>query len=156
MEVDQYETQSYETGHIFIFISRGLHKIVKLVRYNEINITYNKGDNEQYKAFNLGFGNKKEGSFEIDDLARSNNGDMYLVFNTVLQTIPIFFKKNKYSAIHVMGSDEIRHLAYHRFINQRYVDLILEFEFYGSLDGQVCIYEIGTIYDYIVILLKMH
>ena len=155
MEIDQYETQSYKAGHVFTFISRGLHDIVKVVRYDEINIIYSIGSNKQYKAFNLGFGNKKDGSFEFDDLMRSNNGDMYLVFNTVLQTIPIFFSKYKYSAIHVAGSDKIRHLVYHRFINQRYVELIMKYEFYGSLDGIILIYDIGTIYDYIVVIPKM-
>ncbi len=155
MELEQYETQSDETGCFFTFISRGLKDVVKIVRYDKIQIFYNKSGLDKIESFNLGFGNKLLGSYDIDDLERSNNGDMYIVFNTVLNTIPIFFKNFENSAIHVKGSDEIRHLAYHRFINQRYKKLILEYEFYGSQNGTIQSYEVGTIYDYIVVLPKM-
>ena len=140
MEIDQYETQSYNSGHIFTFISRGLNDLVKIVRYERMNIIYNKNEHENFKSFNLGFGNKMDESFEIDDLARSNNGDMYIVFNTVLHSIPIFFSKFENATIHIKGSDKVRHTAYHRFINQRYRELFLEYELYGSLKGEVLIY----------------
>lgn len=155
MELDRYEISQNSNGKVFTFISRGFSDIVKVVRYDELNIIYRNEERKEFKAYNLGFGNKMEGSFEFDDKVRSNNGDMYRVFNSVLFTIPIFFQKFNDSAIHVKGSDQIRHLAYHRFINQRYQNLTLQYRFYGSINGMLQKYNITTIFEYIVILPKM-
>lgn len=156
MEIDKYETQSDGAGLVFTFISIGKRDIVKLVRYDKENIVYTTPDGTRIEAYNLGFGDKEEGSFRVDDKARSNNGDMFIVFNTVLHTIPIFYSKLGNAAIHVRGADDIRHRAYDRFIDKRYDELIGEYLFYGSVAGVVTEYERGTIYDYIIVLPKMY
>ena len=154
MDIDRYETQSDDDNHIFTFISEGDLDIIKIVRYDRENIVYKNLDGNTFNAYNLGFGDKKSNLNCIDDLARSNNGDMYLIFNTILHTIPLFFSKKKNAAIHIRGAERTRHLIYLRFLNQRYDKLILEYMFYGSLAGVIHPFEKGTFYDYIVVMPK--
>jgi len=154
MEIDQFETQSDNEGKIFTFISVGKMNIIKIIRYDREDIIYNDLIGNMLTASNLGFGDKKSDTYQIDDIARSNNGDMFMVFNTILHTIPIFFSKMNNTAIHIKGADKVRHIAYHRFLNQRYDELINEYYFYGSLNRVIYPYEKGTIYDYIVALIK--
>jgi hypothetical protein len=55
--------------------------------------------------FNLGFGDYDMDTGMINDESMSDNGDVYRIFNTVLNTIPLFFEKYPEAAILVTGSD---------------------------------------------------
>ena len=155
MQTTIYELQSSGNGHIYTFISKGYKSIVKVVRYDRMHNFYYSKSGAIFNPYNLGFGDKKNELFEFDDFVRSNNGDMLIVFNTVLHTIPMFLEKVGPAAIHIQGSDKIRHLAYHRFINTNYSYLEVKFDFYGSENDVIKDYVIGTIYTYIVIIPKM-
>nr|WP_233244156.1 hypothetical protein [Brumimicrobium oceani] len=69
----------------FIFESKGVRTIVKAIEYSFIRNISGR------KVYNLGFGDFNEKSGLLIDDINSNNGDMRKVFNTVLNTIPIFF-----------------------------------------------------------------
>ena len=60
----------------------------------------------------LGFGDYDEALDTIVDDVNSNNGDIYIVYNTVLSTVPMFFAINEDAAIIVGGSD-----SHYEFIN---------------------------------------
>jgi hypothetical protein len=89
-----------ENRLLFLFESIGARTIVKAVEYSPILDLLDK------KIYNLGFGDFDEENSEINDGINSNNGDMRMVFSTVLNTVPIFFKENPTAGIWVQGSDQ--------------------------------------------------
>jgi hypothetical protein len=155
----------------FYFISNGQIDIIKVIEYSYVR------EFRGVPLYNLGFGDYDLKSDIIDDVVNTNNGDHYMVFNTVLFTIPIFFRYKPNSIIMVQGSDnsedfskdckitckkkctvaECKNLdrrikAYRHYVNKNYNNLLEEYEFWGSFkkpEGQVTIesYEIGMEYD---------
>lgn len=104
-----YKTEQIEEEELklqYLFESSGKNKIIKAVEYLFVGVLDNR------KVFNLGFGDYDEVSGTFIDDTNSNNGDMYTVFNTVLSTVPLFFKKNPSAVIIVSGSD-----SNHDYIN---------------------------------------
>lgn len=83
----------------YLFESDGVKKIIKAIEYTPIQVMGNR------TVFNLGFGDYDEERGTIIDDVNSNNGDMRIVFNTVLSTVPLFFAKNEDAVIIISGSD---------------------------------------------------
>ncbi len=83
----------------FLFESKGIRSIIKAIEYTPVKVMGTR------TVYNLGFGDYDETSGTIIDDINSNNGDMRIVFNTVLSTVPLFFAKNKDAVIIVSGSD---------------------------------------------------
>lgn len=69
----------------YLFASIGNSTIIKAIEYSPITTLGNR------TVYNLGFGDYDEERKTIIDDTNSNNGDMYTVFNTVLNTVPLFF-----------------------------------------------------------------
>ena len=90
----------------YLFESVGEKTIIKAIEYTPIA---NMGGRTVY---NLGFGDYDEALGTIVDDVNSNNGDIYIVFNTVLSTVPMFFAINEDVVIIVSGSD-----SHDEFIN---------------------------------------
>lgn len=85
----------------YLFASVGRRTIIKVIEYSPVTTIGSR------TVYNLGFGDYDETNINgaiIDD-SNSNNGDIYIVFNTVLSTVPIFFKTNPDAVIIVSGSD---------------------------------------------------
>lgn len=85
----------------YLFASVGRKTIIKVIEYSPVTTI------DTRTVYNLGFGDYDETNSNgvvIDD-TNSNNGDIYIVFNTVLSTVPIFFKANPDAVIIVSGSD---------------------------------------------------
>lgn len=100
-DIDIYETSLSIVNSIvqYLFESSGEKKIIKAVQYSRF---------ETQKGaiiYNLGFGDYNFETNSISDKENSNNGDMRNVFNTVLSTVPKFFKDNSDFPIYVQGSD---------------------------------------------------
>lgn len=74
-------------------------EIIKVIDYAPIVDTGN------YIIYNLAFGDYDEENDLVIDKTNSNNGDMYPVFYTVLNSITEFFKKFPTYALFVQGSD---------------------------------------------------
>ena len=147
-----YKTRKEGVEHSteYLFISRGHTDIVKVVQYQYI------GKLDSKPIFNLGFGNYDRDTTQIRDDIISNNGDVYVVFNTVLSTIPEFFISNPGAIIMAQGSDsgiefiencrqtcnkncqanckkENRRITiYREYINKNYGALTKEYTFFGS------------------------
>lgn len=107
------------------------------------------------KVYNLGFGDYDELNGSMIDDINSNNGDMWKVFSTVLNTVPKFFAENKDSAIWVQGSDSAENFrikcqvnckktcnevcknfnrrirTYRYFVDKNFVELSKEYIFFG-------------------------
>ncbi|WP_291131772.1 DUF6934 family protein [Flavobacterium sp. UBA7682] len=90
----------------YLFESVGTKNIIKAIEYTPVTVMGGR------TVYNLGFGDYDEALGTIIDDVNSNNGDMYIVFNTVLSTVPMFFEKNEDSVIIVSGSD-----SHNEFIN---------------------------------------
>jgi len=96
-----YETSLLIENSIihYIFESSGQKRIIKAVQYSRLKSK--SGD----IVYNLSFGDYNSESKSISDIENSNNGDMRNIFNTVLSTIPIFFKEFPEFPIFIQGSD---------------------------------------------------
>ncbi len=98
----------------YLFESKGEKSIIKVIEYTPV------GQINDKIVYNLGFGDYNEEDGNILDGSNSNNGDMRIVFSTVLNTVPKFFEENKDSAIWVQGSDSADDLSrYAKLIAQR-------------------------------------
>jgi hypothetical protein len=103
-----YDTEQIE-GEIkiqYLFASVGKKTIIKAIEYSPITTMGAR------TIYNLGFGDYDEANSTIIDDINSNNGDIYVVFNTVLSTVPVFFETNPDAVILVSGSD-----SHENFIN---------------------------------------
>lgn len=83
----------------YLFESVGIKTLIKAIEYTPVAKLSGR------TVFNLGFGDFDENLGTIVDDINSNNGDIYIVFNTVLSTVPMFFENNKDAVIIVSGSD---------------------------------------------------
>lgn len=96
-----YEFEKEKSAHDlkFFFISKGQQDIIKVIQYSFIQKLNGRG------VYNLGFGDYDLDNDSITDNINSNNGDVYKIFNTVLNTIPVFFENYKNEILMVQGSD---------------------------------------------------
>ena len=83
----------------FVFISTGRIVVSKIIQYT---LTH---QFENRDVYNLGFGDYNARTDQIEDHVNTGNGDAYKVFNTVLSTVPLFFKTFDEAIIMVQGSD---------------------------------------------------
>ena len=83
----------------FYFESIGVKRIIKAVEYSRMRDHYLGG------LYNLGFGDFDPATGKVADDENSNNGDMWVVASTVLDTIPLFFEEHPYDTVYVRGSD---------------------------------------------------
>lgn len=98
-----YPTKEFITPNIFqiTFFSIGIKPTKKIVDYTYL------GQDENIEIFNLGFGDYNSETDTINDLSTSNNGDSRTVLNTVLNTIPVFFKYHPDKMLMIQGSDSM-------------------------------------------------
>jgi hypothetical protein len=158
----------------FYFESVGKGSFLKAIKYSLLSAKL-----EGRAMYNLGFGDYDKENKSICDTNINNNGDVYKVFNTVLNTVPLFFKENPYGIIAVEGSDsdaayfdvcklsckrkctdrckkEGRRIAlYCRFVNNNYSTLSNDYIFEGGVEceGDILVenYEVGKPYNMILI-----
>ncbi|WP_246454775.1 DUF6934 family protein [Hyunsoonleella aquatilis] len=155
--ITAYKTELLDTGTKklqYLFESKGNQSIIKAIEYTPVT----KRDGRT--VYNLGFGDYEEETGTILDDINSNNGDMWKVFSTVLNTVPKFFQENKNSAIWVQGSDsaedfmalcqptcakncdeECRNFnrrikTYRYYVNKNFVELSKEYVFFGLTNGE--------------------
>lgn len=144
-----------ETGIKYFFISQGERDVIKIVEY------YYFDDLGDRKLYNLGFGDYDILNDQIDDKTNTDNGDNYKVFNTVLNTIPVFFQSFADAAVMVRGSDSSdefeqgcrenckkqlcedvcrkkhqRIRLYCSYVSKEYDSLIKEYDFFGGIETQ--------------------
>jgi len=99
-----YESQDVNSIRYF-FLSEGIKTQFKVVEYGFLT-SYLGLD-----VYNLAFGDYDKQNNCLIDNVYSNNGDHYMIFNTVLSTVPKFFKLSPASIIMVQGSDSSNQFA---------------------------------------------
>jgi hypothetical protein len=167
-------TEVKEGKMSFYFKSIGKDIFTKAIKYFPLRLEL-----EGRTVYNLGFGDYDRENDKIDDTSINNNGDVYKVFNTVLNTVPLFFEENPDCILLVEGSDsnvdnfdvcklsctrkctdtckkEGRRMAlYCRFVNNNYSTLSKDYFFEGGIEEEGDIiaesYEVGKPYDSIFI-----
>ncbi len=174
-EVPAYSTELInKTKKVqYLFESKGEKNIIKAIEYTAIRKIQGR------TIYNLGFGDYDEETGEISDDTNSNNGDMYKVFSTVLDTIPKFFKENPDAAIYVQGSDSAdefveqcketcrrncaeskcrnvdrRIKTYRYYVDKNFSDLSQEYLFFGSSESDLVQYVPKTEYNSILVFRK--
>lgn len=172
-----YNTEQIETERKvrYLFESVGSKPIIKIIEYTPLGVM------EGRTIYNLGFGDYHEDSGGIVDDVNSNNGDMYIVFNTILSTVPLFFKANPESVILVSGNDsheqfianclpickkkcldtcknfERRIRTYRYYIDKNFDELSKEFIFFGrnkTLENTFVQYVPSHVYNDILVYKK--
>ncbi len=147
---------------LYFFESNGSKSIIKAIEYFPIM------EMNDRVVFNLGFGDYVDGLGTIVDNVNSNNGDVYIVFNTVLSTVPMFFDKYPEAVLIVSGSDnhdefvnnclpvctkkckgdcknyQRRIKLYRAFVNKHFKELCKEYVFFGRYKSDP-----GTTFQYI-------
>lgn len=130
------------------FTSKGNEEIDKGIAYNPVG--YPSG-----RYYNLGFGDliyDDLGNITgIDDKVEDNNGDVKLVFSTVVSTLPGFFAIHPHAKVHVRGSNQQRGSVYRGLIQRYYPQVKHLYHFEGSQDGRVEVFIPETFYDFILI-----
>lgn len=145
------EEDQSKDGLKFFFIRKGQSDIIKVVQY--LYVQKLKGR----RVYNLGFGDYDMEEDIVHDDTISNNGDVFKVFNTVLSTIPVFFRNYGDALLMVSGSDSRAPFAaacrlvcrkkcvnecknvnrrirmYSAFVNKNYKKLSTDYQFFGSL-----------------------
>ncbi len=156
-EVSAYSTELLKSNTRklrYLFESTGEKPIIKAIEYTYIRKIAGR------TVYNLGFGDFDRENGVVLDQVNSNNGDMYRVFSTVLNTVPRFFKENEEAAIWVQGSDSTlefeticlpnckkrckngcknfnrRIRAYQYFVDKNFVELSKEYLFFGLSNGE--------------------
>ncbi|MDC8003558.1 hypothetical protein POV27_05815 [Aureisphaera galaxeae] len=154
--IPAYKTESLNTRTKkvqYLFESTGNRSIIKVIEYTPV------ARRDGRTIYNLGFGDYDEETGTFLDDVNSNNGDMWKVFSTVLNTVPVFFRENKKAAIWVQGSDSAedykvlceptcnkkcnetcrnfnrRIKTYRYYVNKHFVDLSKEYVFFGLTGG---------------------
>jgi hypothetical protein len=125
MLLNTYPLEMDDSKALFTFRSEGKNgSILKVILFQELE--------DQLGVFNLGFGDYNEHS-RLDDQARSNNGDMDKVLNTVAAAAIQFTSTNQDAIIAAKGSTPARTRLYCLMIS-RYWGLANEhFEIQGYL-----------------------
>jgi hypothetical protein len=128
MKLPRYELKAEKSLMVFEFISEGPRgQIPKLVKFSETNL---KG------LYNLAFGDKNQGSSDINDLAISNNGDSEKVLATVVATVYAFTDKYSDYWIYATGSTKARTRLYRMGITKYFDEIKKDFDLYGLKDNE--------------------
>jgi hypothetical protein len=138
MRLEQYQVKAYEDLLEFEFISEGPKgRITKLVQYSKID----------ENAYNLAFGDKKEGENEIDDKIITDNKDSQKVLATVAATVLAFTEKYSQVWIIASGSSKSRTRLYQIGISTNYEELQQYFNVYGYYERRWVKFQKNVIYD---------
>lgn len=169
------EEQKSEQDLKFLFISKGQQDVVKVIQYSFVQKLFGKS------VYNLGFGDYDIVMDAIVDDVNTNNGDAFKVLNTVLSTIPTFFKNYGDCILMVQGSDgrpefmetckqtcvkkckdECRNFnrrisIYRNYVNKNYEQLVVGYQFFGGLrdeQGNSALegYIVGKKYDSVLLI----
>ena len=146
---------SSQGNDVYLFVSRGKRDVLKVVQYARIQPL------DRGQLYNLGFGDATRdatGQLRVSDNILSQNGDVYRVFQTVLQSLAEFLAHHPRDYVFVRGSDGRRTNLYRRFVNKHISTLSESYRFYGCYikDGKIDIqssYQVGEEYDGVIVCL---
>lgn len=140
------------TGALYYtFLSQGKEVIPKLIAFTPIQ----KGG---YIYFNWGFGDLvidgKTGGYRLDDKSESNNGDVKMIFYTVVSTLAAFFKVHPEATVYVQGSTSQRLAVYNGLILRHWRHIEPFYDVKGYFDGKIEVFQPGLSFEYLLISLR--
>ena len=139
MKIDKYPLRSEGSYTVFEFISAGskgfVHKLVHFQKTDEPGL------------YNLAFGDKNEETGELDDLAKTNNGDSEKVLGTVVAALYAFFSKHPDAQVYATGSTVSRTRLYRMGITKYYNEMVIDFQLFGKVGNEFHLFEIGKDYS---------
>lgn len=122
MKINKYALRSDGSYTVFEFISMGpkgdVHKLVHFQKTNEPGL------------YNLAFGDWNQETGELDDLAKTNNGDSEQVLATVVAALYAFFSKHPEALVYATGSTPSRTRLYRRGITKYYNEMVIDFQLF--------------------------
>ena len=145
MNLPKYPVIVSNDRRIFEFFSEGPKGIIKkTVLYTPI----------QKDLYNLGFGDRIEGTQEVDDSNRTNNGDRDMVLATVASTIVAF--TNRFPAVRILieGSTIARTRLYQMAITDYLEEIKQDFDIQGFINHRWEIFHRGRNYSAFLIARK--
>ncbi|MCU0470871.1 MAG: hypothetical protein MUF58_19985 [Arcicella sp.] len=144
MNSDKYPLKASENYISFEFTSEGTNGTIhKKIIFTLI---------EQPNIWNLGFGDVNNLTGEIDDLIKSDNGDIDKVLATVAQSVITFTENHPESLVFAEGSTPIRTRLYRIGISQNFKEISETFLVWGLLNDEWQPFERNT--DYKAFLVK--
>ncbi|OQP58171.1 hypothetical protein A3860_07555 [Niastella vici] len=139
MKTDKYPLRSEESYTVFEFISWGPKGFVhKLVHFQKTDAP---------GLYNLAFGDKNHETGELDDLAKTNNGDSEKVLATVVAALYAFFTKHPEALVYATGSTTSRTRLYRRGITKYYDEMVIDFQVFGQVGNEFHLFETGKDYS---------
>ena len=122
----------------FSFYSLGRQgKIKKVVQFKLI----------EDEVYNLGFGDYSVKLKSLDDKVVTDNGDMEKVLATVIAITEHFFNGHPNARIFLTGSNTARTRLYQIIINIHFEALIQDYEIFGFLDDEWCLFQKNINYE---------
>lgn len=143
MQLKQYRLKANKKFVSFSFISVGPKGSI------EKRIIYSKSD--ERGVYNLAFGDRIEGSKEIDDTVVTNNKDRDKVLATVAASVYIFTDKYPNVWVILTGSTESRTRLYRIGISHYFDELRKDFIIYGYLNDKWVDFEKNKDYEAFII-----
>ena len=133
MNNPKYQLKAAQDLTVFNFISEGPKgSIQKLIEIKETNL---KG------FYNLAFRDKDEQTGKINDKVVTNNNDTDKVLATVVSAVYAFTNTNPDAWVYATGSTDARTRLYRMGINKYLNDVENDFEIYGELKNNWCIFD---------------
>ncbi|OMQ13124.1 hypothetical protein [[Flexibacter] sp. ATCC 35103] len=132
MDYPKYDLKANSNSTIFEFISSGTQgDILKVIKYTLM---------QNPEIVNLGFGdkiniNENMGTFDIDDVNITDNGDRNIILATVANATYIFTELYPDKFIFFSGSCKIRTRLYRIAISSNYTELVKTFFIFGILQN---------------------
>jgi hypothetical protein len=143
MKNPKYQLKGENDLTVFNFISEGPKgRIPKLIEIKETNL---KG------FYNLAFGDKDLKTGKINDLIVTNNNDTEKVLATVVGAVYAFTDINPDAWVYATGSTEARTRLYRMGINKYLSEVENDFEIYGELGDNWCVFDKGTDFEGFVV-----
>jgi hypothetical protein len=138
MHVDKYPVIEDRNSLSFEFLSEGPNgKIEKKIVYTKTG---------KPNVFNLGFGDRRSLSADIDDLIVTNNGDAKKVLATVAATLYIFTDWYPNAVITAKGSTPARSRLYRMSISNNFDLIQADFQIFGLKNNKWQHFEKNTEY----------
>jgi len=146
MAIDNYDVKYSSNLMTFEFVSEGIKgKITKVVQYTPRGLK---------NFYNLGFGDKKEETGEVDDMIITDNGDSKKVLATVASTVYRFTEKYPDAMIYATGSTKSRTRMYRIGISNNLKDIRKDFFVFGLKNNQWHDFEADKEYEGFLVVRK--
>jgi hypothetical protein len=148
MNKPKYQLIAEQNLTIFNFISEGPKgRITKLIEIKETNLK---------DFYNLAFGDKDQETGKINDSVVTNNNDTEKVLATVVAAVYAFTDINIDAWVYATGSTKSRTRLYRMGINKYLNEIENDFEIYGELKNNWCIFDKTTDFEGFVVKRKKH